>query len=40
VFGFGVAMNVGERFLDDAKESDFQIAGHARFVVRHMEANA
>ena len=27
--GFGVAMNVGERFLYDAEQSDLQVAGHA-----------
>lgn len=40
VFCFGVAMNVGERFLDDAKQSDFEFARQARMTVRHMEANA
>jgi hypothetical protein len=38
--GFGVAMNIGERFLDDAEQSDLQFAGHA-FVVRgNLEADA
>ena len=34
-----MAMNVGERFLDDAKQCDFEVARHAGEIGRDVDAD-